>query len=210
MYLAHLFEIFDVCSVDSLSGVWQQVKILCHTSVGWAEMLAWWWCWIKSESSLKSFGIILKGAETSTLRFMSIQPAASEIFLLIFAHLIKMMDVSGPVVQPVHKVEHIVGRSEINVNLFERKTVRVYISHYAVLGNLSSASRHVCWDGKKFSSFTEWQHSLYHPSLRVTQAYDVSVTLFMPLAAECTFYHGSTSPSLVLPVCDDFLPRRVT
>lgn len=84
---------------------------------------------------------------------------------------------------------------------------QVYIPYYTVLGNLPSASRHVCWDGKKFNGFTEWQHSLYHPSLRVTQAYDVSVTLFMPLAAEHTFHHCSTSPSLVLPVYDDFLLR---
>lgn len=32
--------------------------------------------------------------------------------------------------------------------------------------------------------------ALYHPSLRVTQAYDVSLTLFMPLAAECTLKHS--------------------
>lgn len=62
---------------------------------------------------------------------------------------------------------------------------------------------------KKFSGFTEWQHSLYHPSLRVTRAYDMSLTLFMPLAAEHTFYHGSASPSLVLPVYDDFLQSSV-
>lgn len=60
---------------------------------------------------------------------------------------------------------------------------------------------------KEFNGFTEWQHSSYHPSLRVTQAYDVSVTLFMPLAAEHTFHHCSTSPPLVLPVYDDFLLR---
>lgn len=99
-------------------------------------------------------------------------------------------------------------RNCINVNACERETEWVYCTFLLLYSPCEPVfSRHVCWDGNKFSSFTEWQHSLYHPSLRVTQAYDVSVTLFMPLAAEHTFYHGSTSPLLVLPVYDDFLPR---
>lgn len=76
--------------------------------------------------------------------------------------------------------------------------------------DLFSANKHVCWDGNKFSGFREWQHSLYHPSLRVTQAYDVSVTLSMPSAVEQVLHYGSSSPSLVLPVYDDFLLRRPT
>lgn len=54
-----------------------------------------------------------------------------------------------------------------------------------------------------FCSFTEY--SLYHSSLRITQAYNVSVILSVPLAAEHTFSHGCALPSLVLPSYDVFL-----
>lgn len=83
--------------------------------------------------------------------------------------------------------------TEYMFNDFKRM-VQVYIYHYIQ----SSARSHVCRDWKKLSTFTLWQQSLYHPALKLTQAYDVSGTLFMPLAAERMFYHGSTSPSLVL------------
>lgn len=44
-----------------------------------------------------------------------------------------------------------------------------------------------------------WQQSLYYPSLRSTQAFNVWVTLFVPLPTKHMLYHSSTSPSLALP-----------
>lgn len=79
-----------------------------------------------SECSLKSLGIIVKGPNTTTLHFM--------IFILI-CHLIKIMNVSKWM---VHKLEHIVARTEINVDLFERKVVRVYVPYYSIIQSLGT------------------------------------------------------------------------
>lgn len=44
----------------------------------------------------------------------------------------------------------------------------------------------------KFSSFPQWPQLLYYPSLWRSQAYNVSLTLFLPLAAGAKFSHDGT------------------